>query len=165
MCFDRMDPARCSAVAVIQPVSELLPPRNLRLDCGWPNIARPALRCATNLSVVRWLCRNGFMRVYGMRNSLRSPRPHRTGRIPVFAYCKVSASQFSVVPVLSQSKTGTTVLSCGNVSEYTFSECTFSEGRRCWSRQPDYASIRPTRFLTVGSALSWASVLRFSWVG
>ena len=27
------------------------------------------------------------------------------------------------------------------------------------------ASIRPTRFLTVGSALSWASVLPFSWVG
>ena len=83
----------------------------------------------------------------------------------VFAYRKMSVSQFSVVPVLSQSKTGTTVLSCGNVSEYTFSECTFREGRRCWSRQPDYASIRPTRFLTVGSALSWASVLPFSWVG
>ena len=56
---------------------------------------------------------------------------------PVFAYRKMSVSQFSVVPVLSQSKTGTTVLSCGNVSEYTFSECTFREGRRCWSRQPD----------------------------
>ena len=122
MCFDRMDPARCSAVAVIQPVSELLPPRNLRLDCGWPNIARPALRCATNLSVVRWLCRSGFMRVYGMRNSLRSPRPLGPGGPgPVFAYRKMLVSQFSVVPVLSQSKTGTTVLSCGNISEY-FSE-------------------------------------------
>ena len=138
MCFDRMDPARCSAVAVIQPVSELLPPRNLRLDCGWPNIARPALRCATNLSVVRWLCRSEFKRVFSMQNSLRSPRPQGTGRN---AWETADALErhggFSVVPVLSQSKTGTTVLSCGNVSEYTFSECTFREGRRCWSRQPD----------------------------
>ena len=122
MCFDRMDPARCSAVAVIQPVSELLPPRNLRLDCGWPNIARPALRCATNLSVVRWLCRSEFKRVFSMQNSLRSPRPQGTGRNSwETADALERHGGFSVVPVLSQSKTGTTVLSCGNISEY-FSE-------------------------------------------
>ena len=119
-------------------IRTVLRPWNLRLDCGWPNIARPALRCATNLSVVRWLCRSEFKRVFSMQNSLRSPRPQGTGRN---AWETADALErhggFSVVPVLSQSKTGTTVLSCGNVSEYTFSECTFSEGRRCWSRQPD----------------------------
>ena len=204
MCFDRMDPARCSAVAVIQPVSELLPPRNLRLDCGWPNIARPALRCATNLSVVRWLCRSGFMRVYGMRNSLRSPRPlgpggtHGRPPMPSKGTGGFQLSQFYPSPKLGQlfypaeisvnisvntrvsskgrcatasgpptptrSRASTLAEMSGIVSEYIFSECTFCEGR-CWSRQPDYASIRPTRFLTVGSALSWASVLPFSWVG
>ena len=67
-------------------------------------------------------------------------------------------------PTPTRSRASTLAEMSGIISEYIFSECTFCEGR-CWSRQPDYASIRPTRFLTVGSALSWASVLPFSWVG
>ena len=122
MCFDRMDPARCSAVAVIQPFRSFCLPGT----CAWiaagptlrglPCDARPI--CPLSAGYVGTdLCVSMVCETPCVRRGLIGPG----GPGPVFAYRKMLVSQFSVVPVLSQSKTGTTVLSCGNISEY-FSE-------------------------------------------